>query len=165
MESKTYCLFIESPVGIIKLISNKLSLLSIQFEKEPGLSDTDIPDILIDTKFQLEEYFSGKRKSFDLQLKSSGTDFQQKVWEEVKKVGFGTTQSYLDISLKLGSEKFTRAVGMANGKNPIPIIIPCHRIIGSDGKLTGYAGGLERKKWLLLHEQRLSISVGLFQEK
>ena len=162
MNSKTYAIYIESPIGMLRLTSDKDNLLSVQFENESDQSDSEIPDILIDTRNQLNEYFAGKRKNFDLKLVPSGIEFQQKVWEEIKKVVFGTTQSYLDISIKLGSEKFTRAVGMANGKNPIPIIIPCHRIIGSNGKLTGYAGGLERKKWLLLHEQQFSESAGLF---
>lgn len=105
---------------------------------------------------QLSEYFEGDRKVFDLELSPQGTSFQKQIWDFVSLVKFGETQSYLDIAKKSGSEKNTRAVGMANGKNPIPIVIPCHRIIGSNGKLTGYAGGMDRKRWLLQHEIRHS---------
>ena len=118
------------------------------------------PTILKETESQLKEYFAGDRKHFNLRLAPEGTEFQQKIWQLVEKVPFGETSSYLDIAKQSGSEKNTRAVGLANGKNPIPIIIPCHRIIGSSGKLTGYAGGLERKRWLLKHELANTTSVG-----
>lgn len=107
-------------------------------------------------KKQLEEYFSGKRKSFDLKLSPDGTEFQQRVWNELLKIQFGKTRTYKEQSLALGDLKAIRAVATANGANPIAIIIPCHRIIGSDGSLTGYAGGLWRKKWLLEFEQSQS---------
>ena len=101
---------------------------------------------------QLDEYFTGNRKEFELTLSPKGTEFQGKVWTELLKVPFGKTRSYLEQSKKLGDVKAIRAVASANGRNPISIIIPCHRIIGSDGSLTGYAGGIWRKKWLLEHE-------------
>ena len=104
-------------------------------------------------KKQLEEYFSGKRKSFELKLSPDGTEFQKKVWDELLKVQFGKTRTYKEQSLALNNLKAIRAVASANGANPIAIIIPCHRIIGSDGSLTGYAGGMWRKKWLLEFEQ------------
>jgi methylated-DNA-[protein]-cysteine S-methyltransferase len=147
---------IETPIGYLKLTSNNEVLLSVSFAETLGVPSDFQPDILKESVLQISEYFEGKRKEFSLNLQPAGTDFQLKVWEEVKKVPFGETASYLYIAIKTGSKNNTRAVGLANGKNPIPIIIPCHRIIGSNGKLTGYAGGLERKKWLLQHELKHS---------
>lgn len=143
---------IETPIGYLELKSDQHFLLSISFAESNRPSSDFPPDILKQSVLQLEEYFEGRRKEFSLGLQPAGTDFQQNVWDEVKKVPFGETASYLDIAIQTGSKNNTRAVGLANGKNPIPIIIPCHRIIGTNGKLTGYAGGLERKKWLLQHE-------------
>lgn len=152
---------VETPVGYLELTSDHTFLLSVSFAEMPVKSSDFQPAILKESIAQITEYFDGKRKEFDLKLQPSGTDFQLKVWEEVKKVTFGKTVSYLDIAIKTGSKNNTRAVGLANGKNPIPIIIPCHRIIGTNGKLTGYAGGLERKKWLLQHELQFSGNNGL----
>lgn len=151
---------IETPVGYLELTSDQHFLLSVSFAENPGITTDFQPDILKESVQQITEFFEGTRKEFDLKLKPAGTDFQLKVWEEVKKVPFGKTVSYLDIAIKTGSKNNTRAVGLANGKNPIPIIIPCHRIIGTNGKLTGYAGGLERKKWLLQHESQFSEREG-----
>jgi methylated-DNA-[protein]-cysteine S-methyltransferase len=103
--------------------------------------------------YKLQEYFEGKRTHFSFPLHFIGTDFQQKVWDELSKIPFGTTYSYLDLAKKVGDIKAVRAVAAANAKNPLWIVIPCHRVIGSDGSLTGYAGGLWRKKWLLEHEK------------
>ena len=111
---------------------------------------------------ELKEYFDGSRFQFDLELDPDGTGFQKKVWKLLLKVPYGTTKSYHEIAIQTGSVLNTRAVGAANGKNPISIVVPCHRIIGSDGKLVGYAGGLERKKWLLLHEAQNSKQETLF---
>jgi methylated-DNA-[protein]-cysteine S-methyltransferase len=152
---------VKTPIGYLKLTSDKEFLLSVLFTETHEISSCFQPDILKETVLQINEYFEGKRKEFNLKLKPTGTDFQLKVWEEVKKVSFGETASYLDIAIETGSKNNTRAVGLANGKNPIPIIIPCHRIIGSNGKLTGYAGGLERKKWLLQHELKHSDKMKL----
>ncbi|HPE76492.1 MAG TPA: methylated-DNA--[protein]-cysteine S-methyltransferase [Draconibacterium sp.] len=151
---------IETPVGYLELTSDQHFLLSVSFAENNGMMTDIQPDILKESVQQITEFFEGTRKEFDLKLKPAGTDFQLKVWEEVKKVPFGKTVSYLDIAIKTGSKNNTRAVGLANGKNPIPIIIPCHRIIGTNGKLTGYAGGLERKKWLLQHESQFSEREG-----
>lgn len=151
---------IKTPVGYLELTSNQHFLLSVSFAENHGLTSDFQPDILKESVQQIAEYFEGKRKEFNLKLLPAGTDFQLQVWEEVKKVTFGKTVSYLDIAIKTGSKNNTRAVGLANGKNPIPIIIPCHRIIGTNGKLTGYAGGLERKKWLLQHEMQFSGREG-----
>lgn len=158
MEKELFSNCIETPIGFLQLLSDAESLQSISFIDTSFTSSTFQPVILQQTIFQLKEYFNGTRKTFDLKLAPEGTEFQQKVWKFVQIVNFGETASYLDIALKTGSEKNTRAVGMANGKNPIPIIIPCHRIIGSNGKLTGYAGGLERKRWLLSHELKFTTN-------
>ncbi len=105
---------------------------------------------------QLKEYFAGDRKDFDLPLSPNGTDFQQRVWKELESIPWGQTTSYMKIAEAVGTRLTIRAVGGANGKNPIAIIIPCHRVISTDGKLTGYAGGLWRKQWLLEHEGQAS---------
>ena len=144
--------YMNSPVGWLKLLSTEMALTAISFDAEKAENSAVQPKILEDVETQLQEYFAGERKDFNLQLAPVGTDFQQKIWKLVQNVDYGGTASYLDIAKLSGSEKNTRAVGLANGKNPIPIIIPCHRIVGSSGKLTGYAGGLERKRWLLNHE-------------
>ena len=105
---------------------------------------------------QLDEYFQAKRKVFELALAPQGTDFQKRVWAQLLEIPYGETVSYLDVARAIGNAKSIRAVGAANGANPLSIIVPCHRVIGSDGKLTGYGGGLWRKEWLLNHERRHS---------
>jgi methylated-DNA-[protein]-cysteine S-methyltransferase len=157
---KDYCLFYNSPIGYLKLTSDESSLRSIEFvDKAEGFDSLPAPEILKKAEVQLKEYFEGRRFSFSLDINPEGTSFQKQVWQLVQFVGFGITKNYNDIAMELGSTKFCRAVGMANGKNPLPVIIPCHRIIGANGKLVGYSGGLERKKWLLLHEQKWSGKV------
>jgi len=152
----------DSPIGVLMLGSDESQLKSISFDAEDIEEESYIPGILITAEKQLEEYFTGSRKVFDLPIDPEGTEFQKCVWEKVIGVSFGTTKSYVEIAREVKSENSSRAVGMANGKNPLPIIIPCHRIIGHNGKLTGYAGGLERKKWLLLHEQQYALNNRLF---
>jgi len=147
---------INTPIGYIELTSDEIFLLSVKFRTEFRESNDNLPQILIDAMHQMEEYFNGTRKEFNLKLQPLGTAFQQIIWQLVSNVYFGKTASYLDIALQSGSKNNTRAVGLANGSNPIPIIIPCHRIIGTNGKLTGYAGGLDKKRWLLQHEMRFS---------
>lgn len=120
-------------------------------DNEPKITEV-IPEELEDVVYQLQEYFRGERKIFDLVLQPEGTDFQKKVWRALEEIPYGSTVSYLELSRDLGNEKAIRAVAAANGRNPLWIIVPCHRVIGSDGSLTGYAGGLWRKKWLLEHE-------------
>jgi len=151
-----------SPIGVLKLISDEQCLKSISFDQEYIEIDSFTPDVLTCALKQLEEYFSGNRKKFDLAINPEGTEFQQRVWDQVMLLEYGYTKSYAEIARDIGSVNSGRAVGMANGRNPIPIIIPCHRIIGHNGKLTGYAGGLEKKKWLLLHERQHSLKNGLF---
>jgi methylated-DNA-[protein]-cysteine S-methyltransferase len=147
---------VETPIGYLELTSDQNFLLSVYFTNIYVESLDYQPDILKESAIQIGEYFKGTRKEFNLRLQPAGTEFQLKVWEHVRKIPFGETVSYLEIARQTGSINNSRAVGMSNGKNPIPIIIPCHRIIGTNGKLTGYAGGLERKKWLLQHELRHS---------
>ena len=145
------CIF-KSPLGFTKITGDNDGVLSIiVLNSEEKVTDI-IPDCLQDCVYQLQEYFEGTRKSFDLQLNPDGTDFQRKVWDALLNIPYGKTVSYLDLSKQLGDVKAIRAVANANGKNPLWIVVPCHRVIGSDGSLTGYAGGLHRKKWLLDHE-------------
>lgn len=143
---------INSPLGCTKIVGDKDGIQSVSvLNSEEEVSKT-IPKSLMNCVEQLNEYFEGTRKNFNLKLNPKGTDFQQKVWVELNSIPFGKTLSYMDLSKKLGDAKAIRAVANANGKNPLWILVPCHRVIGSDGSLTGYAGGLHRKKWLLEHE-------------
>jgi len=143
---------INSPLGFTKITGDDDGIVSVTvLNSEEKITDI-IPLELEDCVLQLQEYFDGKREVFDLKLNPEGTDFQKKVWNELLEIPFGKTIAYLELSKKLGDIKAIRAVANANGKNPIWIIIPCHRVIGSDGSLTGYAGGLSRKQWLLEHE-------------
>lgn len=158
----SYTMRLESPVGPIFLVSDETHLKSVTFSDEQGENSEHLPGILVQAAAQLKEYFEGTRTRFDLALDPEGTGFQKKVWQKLLEVPFGKTRSYRDIAMELGFVLNTRAVGTANGKNPIAIIIPCHRIIGHDGKLVGYAGGLDRKKWLLLHESVHTKSDLLF---
>lgn len=143
--------FISSPLGITKIEGDEKGVAIISVLSEGELSTT-IPNQLQEAVLQLQEYFEGKRQDFTFKLNPKGTDFQQKVWQELRNIPFGKTISYLDLSKKLGDVKVIRAAASANGKNPLWIVVPCHRVIGTDGSLTGYAGGLWRKKWLLEHE-------------
>lgn len=143
--------FINSPLGTTKIVGDANGISEISILEEGELSKT-IPKELQIAVTQLEEYFLGVRTHFDFQINPKGTDFQQKVWQELLKIPFGKTMSYMDLAKKLGDVKAIRAVASANGKNPLWIVVPCHRVIGTDGSLTGYAGGLWRKKWLLEHE-------------
>lgn len=143
--------FISSPLGITKIMGdeNGIAIISVLSE---GTISTTVPNHLQEAVLQLQEYFEGKRTEFTFKLNPKGTDFQQKVWQELRNIPFGKTISYLDLSKELGDVKAIRAAASANGKNPLWIVVPCHRVIGTDGSLTGYAGGLWRKKWLLEHE-------------
>lgn len=144
---------IKTPLGpaIIEGDESGITAIKVSDNNREPISE-NIPDILKDCATQLDEYFKGKRRDFCLKLNPDGTDFQKKVWEELLKIPYGTSTSYLELSKKLGDVKAIRAVAAANGKNPLWIVVPCHRVIGSDGSLTGYAGGIWRKKWLLEHE-------------
>ena len=144
--------FIHTPLGIAKLEGDAAGLASITVLDDKLPESTVIPEELEDAVYQLREYFNGQRQTFSLALNPTGTDFQKRVWAALQEIPFGKTVSYLQLSETLGDAKAIRAVASANGKNPLWIVIPCHRVIGSDGTLTGYAGGLHRKKWLLNHE-------------
>ncbi len=137
----------KTPLGIAEITGDENGVSSVTISDDLEINEVP-PELEIAVK-QLQEYFEGKRTDFDLQLNPIGTDFQKKVWNELRKIPYGHTTSYLELSRKMGDEKAIRAVAAANGKNPLWIIVPCHRVIGSDGSLTGYAGGLQRKKWLL----------------
>ncbi|WP_114784105.1 methylated-DNA--[protein]-cysteine S-methyltransferase [Botryobacter ruber] len=146
-----------SPIGYLIITGSDKGLHSLTFSDEPVLSDTTgLPAPLAACVQQLSEYFAGSRKVFDLPLAPAGTPFQLQVWAQLQSIPFGKTASYLDVAKGLSAEKAIRAVGAANGKNPLCLLVPCHRVIGSDGSLTGYSGGLWRKKWLLQHEGFLS---------
>ena len=143
---------IQTPIGITEISGNEdgiatISILSIEIK-----ISKKVPYQLQECVSQLQDYFNGKRKDFTFKLNPKGTEFQQRVWQELLNIPFGKTIYYLELSKKLGDVKAIRAVASANGKNPLWIVIPCHRVIGTDGSLTGYAGGLWRKKWLLEHE-------------
>jgi methylated-DNA-[protein]-cysteine S-methyltransferase len=150
--TEKYYGYYESPIGLLEVICTEESLLSVLFV-DKMIPEVHSNSLLEKTLLQLEQYFNGTRKKFDLPTFQGGTPFQNQVWNELQKIPYGETFSYKEIAVKLGNEKATRAVGNANGKNLISIIIPCHRVIGSNKSLTGYAGGLDRKKWLLEHEK------------
>ena len=156
---KLFTGILESPIGLIEVKSTLKEVISVNFVNNRKNSSPNPPTILKRCIEQLGEYFSGTRKKFDIPILLEGTNFQKQVWSELLDISYGKTVSYLHIAQNLGNRKATRAVGSANSRNPIAIIIPCHRVIGSTGKLTGYAGGLERKKWLLDHEKgRLNLT-------
>ena len=143
---------IKTTLGFTEIQGNENGISKIHVMNDDAEVSTKIPKELKEAVLQLQEYFNGKRNEFSFKINPSGTDFQKKVWQELLKIPFGKTCSYLELSKKLGDVKAIRAVASANGKNPLWIVVPCHRVIGSDGSLTGYAGGLWRKKWLLEHE-------------
>lgn len=164
----SYYKVFRAPIGRLKLISEDDALVAVLWEKdedEPGrvrlgnpIENSDHP-VLIETEKQLLEYFAGRRETFSVKLAFNGTDFQQAVWAALRTIPFGETRSYGQIAQQIGSPSAVRAVGAANGKNPISIIVPCHRVIGANGKLTGFAGGLEVKDFLLRHENRDELKL------
>ena len=147
-----------SPIGWLEIVATTTGIYSLYFYDEQPAPDSATPDpataALLDTaQHQIAEYFAGQRHTFDLPLDLHGTSFQLKVWQELLNIPYGKTISYLDLARALNNEKAIRAVGGANGRNPVSLIVPCHRVIGNNGKLVGYGGGLWRKEWLLNHEQ------------
>jgi len=150
-----YIEYMDSPVGEIEITASDTGICGVAFVTKSKLS-TDANhrsnQWTQSCRLQLNDYFSGSRKSFDLVLEQHGTPFQKQVWQALLTIPFGQLASYRDMAQLINNPKAVRAVGAANGKNPISIIVPCHRVIGSNGTLTGYAGGLERKQWLLQHE-------------
>jgi methylated-DNA-[protein]-cysteine S-methyltransferase len=152
---KKYTTCYDSKVGILEIEGTKKAITRVNFsDKKKVKSDPNLPQIIKKCRKQLDEYFQGKRQTFSLELQLEGTDFQKKVWEQLQRIPFGKTSSYKDVAVAIGNEKSVRAVGGANGRNNIAIIIPCHRVIGADGDLVGFGGGLWRKIWLLNHENR-----------
>ena len=143
---------IKSPIGYTEILGDENGIASISVLTSEENETEIIPLNLQDCVQQLQDYFKGNRKSFGLTLNPKGTPFQKQVWNELQKIPFGKTITYLELSKRLGDVKAIRAAANANSKNPIWIVVPCHRVIGSDGSLTGYAGGLYRKQWLLEHE-------------
>ncbi|RAS62720.1 methylated-DNA-[protein]-cysteine S-methyltransferase [Vibrio diazotrophicus] len=153
-----YYTYYQSPYGQMTIQANDTGLLGAWFEIQTTQPQdlgaySDDHAILNQAKIQIEEYFSGRRTQFDLPLAAKGTDFQQSVWQALCKIPYGETWSYQQLADEIGNPKAVRAVGLANGKNPISVIVPCHRVIGKNGKLTGYAGGVETKEKLLQLER------------
>jgi methylated-DNA-[protein]-cysteine S-methyltransferase len=141
---------VPSPLGPLRLLSNGRALVRIEFPEQHGEDGVACLDaVLAQTARELKEYFSGSRRSFDVPLAAGGTPFQHRVWEALRAIPYGELRSYRDIADSLGNRQAVRAVGAANGRNPIPVIVPCHRVVGSNGRLTGFAGGLAAKRTLL----------------
>lgn len=157
--SLTHYTYVEAPFGPLLVAADETGLRRIEFPAgnqpaRPGLDWQENSEALVAAREQLRGYFAGELKSFDLPLSPQGTPFQQQVWNELLKIPYGETISYGELAALLGNPKASRAVGLANGSNPIPIVIPCHRVIGADGRLTGYGGGLAIKEKLLALEKR-----------
>lgn len=160
--NELYYTYYESPVGLLKIGGTEHYIAEVSFidnEDEMVHGEPGISDIIHQCTEELIEYFAGRRKSFSVPVHQEGTEFQKRVWSELLEIPFGKTVSYLDIAKRLGDPKVIRAAASANGRNKIAIIVPCHRVIGSDKSLTGYSGGLWRKKWLLQHEFRIANGV------
>jgi methylated-DNA-[protein]-cysteine S-methyltransferase len=153
--------FFHSPVGVMRIAGGKRGIQVVAFVDEAVKARPPIPEALCDCVAQLDDYFAGTRKAFDLRLDLRGTAFEKDVWQALLTIPYGKTVSYMDIAMRTGGEKVVRAVGRANGRNPIAIIVPCHRVIGSDGALVGYGGGLWRKRRLLDFERR-DVQPSLF---
>lgn len=157
----------ETPIGPLTLVAEDDELVAVYMDghaHHPGdaaLGASETADVLETAAHQLTEYFAGDRKEFDLPLRPIGTDFQVRVWRVLQEIPYGDTWSYRQLATAVGNPSASRAVGLANGRNPLSIVIPCHRVIGADGSLTGYGGGIERKRWLLGLEQREAVLPGL----
>jgi methylated-DNA-[protein]-cysteine S-methyltransferase len=148
---------VTSPIGTLTLTSNGSALTRLEIASDTAQADvrSDADAVLAAAREQLDAYFDMRLMQFDLPLAAHGTDFQHRVWELLRAIPFGETISYAELARRLGNPKAMRAVGAANGRNPLMIIVPCHRVIGADGSLTGFGGGIERKRWLLDHEARM----------
>jgi len=161
-QETVYTTYYHSPVGMLKISGTEKYISEISFydkvQKSEG-NKKSLPPLLIQCVEQMIQYFHGQRRVFDLPIHQPGTKFQQEVWSELMAIPYGKTISYLELARKTGDTKATRAVANANGKNNVAIIVPCHRVIGSNKELIGYAGGLWRKKWLLEHEAKLAYGV------
>lgn len=161
-ELKVEATYYNSPIGLIKIEGSEKGISSVSFiENEEDVGEKEIPSILIDCVNQLDEYFKNERKEFSVKLDLNGSPFQEIVWNEVKNIPYGLTTTYNEVAEKIRNKQTVRAVGSANSRNPVLIIIPCHRVIGTKGKLTGYSGGLWRKDWLINFENN-RIQKNLF---
>ncbi len=158
--SKIHETFYKSPIGWVRIVGVDHGIVSLGFFDEGPPAVFSIPPSIKECVEELDGYFKGKLREFSIALDIDGTDFQKTVWAQVLRIPFGRTSSYKGIAAQIGKPKAVRAVGNANGRNKIPIIIPCHRVVGSSGNLTGYGGGLWRKEWLLNHEQKFSPNSG-----
>ena len=155
--------YLDTPIGTLRLVSDGRHLVRVEFPGRHRVQADDVHDedpVLQSSATQLREYFAGKRNHFELPLNGAGTDFQQAVWSALARIPFGELRSYGDIAREIGRPKAVRAVGAANGRNPLPIVVPCHRVIGSNGSLTGFAGGLDVKTKLLKLEGALPGAAG-----
>lgn len=158
-QSATYFARLKSPIGLLSVLASDQGLSEIRFANDPNTltarreKRNEFIEVAID---QLNDYFAGKRQVFDVILDEGGTDFQRSVWAALRAIPFGVTASYGEIATVINNPKAARAVGMANNRNPLPIITPCHRVIGGDGSLIGFGGGLDIKRWLLEHERKLA---------
>ena len=155
-----YVTYLDSPIGTLSLYSDGQALTGLYMDTHApdgdALPGQDIAPLRAAVR-QLDEYFAGARREFDLAVAAQGTVFQSKVWAQLQKIPFGETLSYGQLAKRIRQPGAARAVGLANNRNPVSIVIPCHRVIGADGSLTGYGGGIERKQWLLEHERSLRI--------
>lgn len=155
--------YMQSPVGMLEIKGNRDAIVCVNFTKkivpETALAELHKHPLLLESYQQLNAYFSGRLKTFQLPLQPAGTAFQLKIWELLQLIPFGKTISYMQLAKQTGNVKTIRAAGTANGKNPVPIIIPCHRVIGANGTLVGYSGEMWRKKWLLDHEDKWANGV------
>ncbi|MBE6109170.1 MAG: methylated-DNA--[protein]-cysteine S-methyltransferase [Erysipelotrichaceae bacterium] len=147
-ETEHYCWY-DSPIGILKIAEDDQGITEVSFQEEIGADQKEGSLYLEKTLRQLEEYFAGIRRSFDVPLSLKGTEFQMKVWHALKEIPYGHTACYQEVAAMIGNEKASRAIGNANHHNPVVIIVPCHRVIRADGSIGGYGGGIERKKYLL----------------
>ena len=160
--SESYTTYYSSPIGLLKIVGTEDYISEISFhdktQKVTG-KKKNLPPLMIQCLEQLIQYFNGERRQFELPINQSGTSFQKEVWNELMTIPYAKTISYLELAVKTGDTKATRAVANANGKNNVVIIVPCHRVIGSNRDLVGYGGGLWRKKWLLEHEAKVAYGV------
>jgi methylated-DNA-[protein]-cysteine S-methyltransferase len=162
--SHIFTTYYQSPVGLLKIAGTDQYISEVKFIDDPetvpaAAANEDLPPMAIQAVEQLIEYFHGNRRFFEFPISQEGTPFQQKVWAELMSIPYGKTISYLELSRRLGDPKVIRAAAAANGKNNVAIVVPCHRVIGSNNQLVGYAGGLPRKKWLLQHENKIAHGV------
>ena len=162
IQDAIFTTYYHSPVGLLKISGTEHFISEVSFfdkTQKPGGKNKNMPQMVINCIEQLIQYFQGERRVFELPIHQPGTAFQQEVWSELMTIPFGKTISYLELARKTGDTKATRAVASANGKNNVAIIVPCHRVIGSNRELVGYGGGLWRKKWLLEHEAKVAYGV------